>query len=406
MTWKRILTTLVMLVILAGLIWFGFFRQQESNEPAFSQGVPVLTDQAKRQDVPIILHGIGTVRAFQHVDVTPQVGGKLLDLKFKEGETVKKGQVLARIDPVLYQADLDEARAQLASDQADLVRARHDLKRYAELAKNDYASKQQADQARADVQRLQAQIKADKARIASAQAELGYTDVVAPITGRAGIRKVDVGNIMAANDDNGIVTLTQLRPIHVLFTLPGDKLSQIRRAGADKNLPVKVFGSDNEKPLDEGELDVTDNEIDTQTGTLKFRARLPNEDEQLWPGQFVNVQLEVGTRNQALVVPVAAVQQGPDGAFVYGIEDGKARMHKVEVDQEDETQAVITQGLKAGQTVITSGFGQLSDGMRIKQDEQAEDDADNKADTAPDNAAPSAAGSDDNTEQSDSADDS
>lgn len=383
MTWKRILTTLVMLLILAGLIWFGFFREQDSDKPTFSQGVPVLTDQARRRDVPIILHGIGTVRAFQHVDVTPQVGGKLLDLKFKEGETVEKGQVLAQIDPVLYQADLDEARGQLASDQADLIRARHDLERYAKLAENNYASKQQADQARADVRRLLAQIKADKARIASAQAELGYTRVVAPITGRAGIRKIDVGNIMEANDNDGIVTLTQLQPIHVLFTLPGDKLGQIRRTGTDKNLPVKVFGSDNEKPLDEGELDVTDNEIDTETGTLKFRARLPNRDEQLWPGQFVNVQLEVGTQENALVVPVAAVQQGPDGAFVYGIEDGKARMHKVEVDQEDETQAVITDGLEEGQTVITSGFGQLSDGMEVKPDKQSEDDTE-QADPADD----------------------
>lgn len=364
---KRILTGAVMLLVLAGLIWFGFFRHKTGGGHALSHRVPVLTQKATQHDVPVILHGVGTIQACQTVTVRPQVGGKLLKLNFKEGQQVKKGRILARIDPVIYQADLDQAKGQLAMDQASLANARQDLARYAKLAKTNYVSKQKADQARAEVRQDKARVQSDQASIDSARAKLGYTSVVAPITGRTGIRRVDAGNIVSTSDTDGIVVITQIQPITAVFTLPADDIARVRAANAGGPLPVQVLGAHSSKVLDTGRLAVINNQVDTDTGTIKLKARLPNADQKLWPGQFVNVRLQVGTLDNATVVPVAAVQQGPDGAFVYGIDShGKARMHTVQVIQQNETRAVIAQGVAPGERVITAGFGQLSDGAPVK----------------------------------------
>lgn len=371
MTKKRILITGGILVVLAGLIWFGFFVHQNDKRASGRHGqarsVPVLTAKAKTGDVPVILEGVGTIQAYQTVTVKPQVSGKLLHINFKEGQMVHKGDVLAKIDPVTYQADLDKAEAQVDLDQAALANARLDLKRYAKLAKTNYVSKQKADQARATVSQDKAQVAADKAAVASARATLGYTSVVAPITGRTGIRMVDEGNIVDPNSSDGIVVLTQIQPITAVFTLPSDQIGPIRKAADQSELPVTVTGAHSDKALDKGRLEVINNQVDTDTGTIKLKARLPNENQQLWPGQFVNVRLQVGTRHNATVVPIAAVQQGPSGAFVYTIgPDRKASMRDVEVVQQNENRAVIGQGIKPGEAIITAGFGQLSDGARVK----------------------------------------
>lgn len=407
MTMKRILTGAVMLLVLAGLIWFGFFRHKTGGGQDHSRRVPVVTKKATQQDVPVILHGVGTIQAYQTVTVKPQVGGKLLKLNFKEGQQVNKGQVLARIDPVIYQADLDQAKGQLAMDQASLANARQDLARYAKLAKTNYVSKQKADQARAQVRQDKARVQSDQASIDSAQAKLGYTSVVAPVTGRTGIRQVDVGNIVSTSDSDGIVAITQIQPITAVFTLPSDEIPQIRSANAKGPLQVQVLGAHSHRVLDTGQLEVINNQVDTKTGTIKLKARLPNEEQQLWPGQFVNVKLTTGTLDAATVVPVAAVQQGPNGAFVYRIDDhGKARMHTVQITQQNETRAVIAKGVKPGERVITAGFGQLSDGTSVQTDDNdhehhhptSSSDADDADGTHDDNEAGRDDGDDDETD--------
>jgi multidrug efflux system membrane fusion protein len=380
MTRKRILIVAIMLLVLAGLVWFAWSahgRNRRSGGAHGASGVPVLTAKAETKNVPVILNGVGTIQAYQTVTVKPQVGGKLLKLNFAEGQKVDKGDILAQIDPVIYKADLEQAKAKLAMDRASLTNDRLDLKRYAKLAKKNYVSKQKADQARATVRQDEARVASDKAAVDSAQATLGYTSVVAPISGRIGIRKVDAGNIVSPSDTDGIVVITQLQPISVVFTLPAADIAQVRAAAAKGLLPVRVLGAHGKQVLDTGRLEIINNQVDTTTGTIKLKAVLPNADQQLWPGQFVNVGLQVGTLDHATVVPIAAVQQGPNGAFVYGIgNDGKARMQAVTVTQQNETQAVIAQGVTPGQRVITAGFGQLSDGAKVKTDN-------NRSKTAP-----------------------
>lgn len=371
MLMKRILIVSVMLLALAGLLWFGFGMHQSKTAGGHhgkgSGGVPVLTEAATTQNMPVILHGVGTVKAYQTVTVKPQVGGKLLSLDFTEGQQVSKGDVLARIDPVTYKADLEEAEGKLAMDKASLANAQLDLKRYAKLAKTNYVSQQQADQARATVRQDAAQVKSDQASVDSARATLGYTSIVAPISGRTGIRMIDEGNIVSTSDSDGIVVITQLQPINVVFTLPSDDIGRVRSAADNGALPVSVLGTDASNVLDTGTLEVINNQVDETTGTIKLKARLPNDKQNLWPGQFVNVRLQVGTLDHATVIPVAAVQQGPDGAFIYRIgKDDKAEMQRVQVVQQNETQAVIGQGVRPGEQVITAGFGQLSDGAKIK----------------------------------------
>ncbi|MDA3922156.1 MAG: efflux RND transporter periplasmic adaptor subunit [Salinisphaera sp.] len=366
---KRILIVSVMLLALAGLLWFGFGPDQSKKQGRSGHhgGVPVLTQAATTQNVPVILHGVGTVQAFQTVTVKPQVGGKLLSINFTEGQQVHEGDVLAKIDPTTYRAALEESQGKLAMDQASLANARLDLKRYAKLAKTNYVSQQQADQARATVRQDAAQVKSDQASVDGAQATLGYTSIVAPISGRTGIRMVDEGNIVSAGGIDAIVVITQLQPINVVFTLPADDIGRVRAAANGGVLPVSVLGSDSATVLDTGKLTVINNQVDETTGTIKLKARLANDKQNLWPGQFVNVRLQIGMLKQATIVPVAAVQQGPDGAFVYLVGKGdKAAMQPVKVVQQNETQAVIGQGVTPGEPVITAGFGQLSDGARIK----------------------------------------
>jgi membrane fusion protein, multidrug efflux system len=328
--------------------------------------VPVLASAATKEDVPVYFDGVGTSRALNIVTVRAQVDGKLIAVNFKEGQDVEKGFVLADIDPTIYRAQLDQAIAKKAMDEAHLGNARIDLDRYAKLTATNSASRQQYDTQKALVAELEAQVQADQGAIDNAKAMLSYTSIVAPIAGRTGLRLIDAGNIVHATDTTGVVVITQIRPIAIIFTLPQQELPAVNRAFAKGALDVEALADDNRTVVDHGKLVVVDNQVDQTTGTVKLKAEFPNESLQLWPGQFVNVKLLVDTLYDATVVPTAAVQRGPNGTFVYvANDDDTVSVRPVSVSQQDDVRAVLVDGVDTGERVVTTGFAQLNDGTRI-----------------------------------------
>jgi membrane fusion protein, multidrug efflux system len=366
---RRTVSTAIMLLILGGLgyvAWTAFEKKQAVHRTRLDLPVPVLAATPRTQDVPVYLDGVGAVRALNMVTVRPQVDGKLIAVHFTEGQDVKKGDVLGEIDPVIYKAQYDQAVAKKAQDEAQLANQRLDLIRYQQLAASNAGSKQQADTQRAVVAQTEALLNSDQAAIDNAQATLGYTKIIAPISGRAGLRQVDQGNIVHASDATGLVIITQLQPIAVQFSLPQQQIVRVNAASAKGPLSVDVFGNDGVTVVDTGTLKGIDNQVDPTTGTLKLKAELPNANHQLWPGQFVNVRLKVDTLNNALVVPTSAVQRGPAGTFSYVIGDGDMVTAKpVVVTQQNENDAVIASGLSPGDRVVTTGFANLSDGAKV-----------------------------------------
>lgn len=362
--------TLVALAILGGLGYLGWIvtHQQQANNRNQRPDlpVPVLAASPRIQDVPVYLDGVGAIRALNTVTVRSQVDGKLIAVNFTEGQDVKKGDVLGEIDPAIYQAQYDQAVAKKAQDEAQLANQRIDLARYEQLAASNAGSKQQADTQRALVAQTEALVKADQAAIDNAAATLSYTKIVAPISGRAGLRQVDQGNIVHASDTTGLVVITQLQPIAVWFSLPQQQIMRVNAAAAKGTLAVDVFGNDGITVIDTGKLTGIDNQVDQTTGTLKLKAEFPNAQYQLWPGQFVNVRLKVETLMQALVVPTSAVQRGPIGTFSYVIgEDNIVSAKPVTVTQQNEHDAVIASGLSPNDKVVTTGFANLSDGSKV-----------------------------------------
>jgi multidrug efflux system membrane fusion protein len=368
---RFIATAVVALVLIGGAaaIWWQPAKQQQ---PRFGRGsgddgpVPVIAALARQADVPVYLDGVGTSRSLNTVTVRPQVDGRLISINFEEGQQVGRGYVLARIDPTTYQAAYDQVVAKKALDEAQLTNAKMDLDRYAKLAATNSIAHQQYDTQKAMVAQLEAQVRLDQAAIDNAKAILDYTDIKAPIDGRTGIRLVDQGNILRAADATGIVVLTQLQPISVLFTLPQQQLGEVNRAFAKAPLPVDAFGPDNRTVIDQGVLKVVDNQVDQTTGTIKLKAEFPNRDLQLWSGQFVNVRLLIDTLKQVTVAPTAAVQRGPSGTFVYVVQpDSAVAVRPVTVSQQDETQAVIASGLQPDERVVTTGFARLTAGTKV-----------------------------------------
>ncbi|MGO4448686.1 efflux RND transporter periplasmic adaptor subunit [Phyllobacterium sp. TAF24] len=328
---------------------------------------PVLVAEAKSADVPVYIDGVGSVRPLNSVVVRSQVSGKLAAIEFQEGQDVKAGDVLARIDDAIYRAQLDQATAKKAQDQALLANTKLDLERYIRLAQTNAGTQQQADTQRALVAQYEAQLKSDEAAIESAQATLDYTIIRAPIDGRTGIRNVDVGNIVSTSDTTGIVTLSQIKPISVQFSIPQQRLAKINVASAANTLPVQALSGDGKTVIDSGTLAVIDNQVDPTTGTVKLKANFPNDKLVLWPGAFVNARLLVQTLNGAIVVPTASVQRGPTGTFVYLLQEGDTvAMHPVTVGQQDDVQAVITEGVAAGDKIVTTGFARLQDGAKVQ----------------------------------------
>jgi membrane fusion protein, multidrug efflux system len=368
---RRTVSITITLLILGGLgyiAWTAMQQKQVANRPGSRPDlpVPVLAATPRVQDMPIYLDGVGSVRALNNVLVRSQVDGKLIAVNFTEGQDVKKGDVLGEIDPVLYKAQLDQAIAKKAQDEALLANQRLDLARYQQLAASNAGSKQQADTQRATVAQTEALVNSDQAAIDNAQAMLGYTKIIAPLSGRAGLRQVDQGNIIHASDVTGLVIITQLQPIAVQFSLPQQQIVRVNAASARGALTVDVFGNDGITVVDSGTLKGIDNQVDPTTGTLKLKAEFPNASFQLWPGQFVNVRLKVETIAKAVVVPTSAVQRGPAGTFSYVIGDGDIVTAKpVVVTQQNETDAVVASGLSASDRVVTTGFANLSDGAKV-----------------------------------------
>ncbi|MHC2462380.1 efflux RND transporter periplasmic adaptor subunit [Bradyrhizobium embrapense] len=385
----RMVSLLITLVILGGLGYLGWLALQPKQNGGGGRGagarpdlpVPVLAATPQVQDVPVYLDGVGSVKALNTVTVRSQVDGKLLKVNFVEGQDVKKDDVLGEIDPAIYQAQYDQAVATKAKDEALLANQKIDLVRYEQLAASNAGSKQQADTQRALVAQQEAIIKADQAQIDNARTTLGYTKIVAPIAGRAGLRQVDQGNIIHASDTTGLVILTQLQPIAVWFSLPQQQIMRVNAAAAKGQLAVDVFGNDGVTVIDTGKLTGIDNQVDPTTGTLKLKAELPNANYQLWPGQFVNVRLKVETLPQAIVVPTSAVQRGPAGTFSYVIgADNTVTAKPVTVTQQNEHEAVIANGLTTSDRVVTTGFANLADGSKVVV---GKDDGPPAADLAP-----------------------
>ncbi|TXJ08960.1 MAG: efflux RND transporter periplasmic adaptor subunit [Afipia sp.] len=366
---RRTVSIVVWLLILGGLgyLGWGYFKKTETATRARPDfGIPVLAATPRIEDVPVYLDGVGTVRALNNVTVRAQVNGKLLTVNFKEGQDVKAGDVLAEIDPVIYQAQYDQAVAKKAQDEATLANARTDLVRYQQLATAKAGSAQQADTQKALVAQLEAQVKSDQAAIDNAQATLGYTKIVAPLSGRVGLRQVDPGNIVQTSDTTGVVVITQLQPIAVQFSLPQQQIFRVNTALAKAPLAVDVFANDGKTVADTGKVMGVDNQVDQTTGTVKVKAEFPNGNFQLWPGQFVNVRLKVNTLDKATVIPTAAVQRGPAGTFVYVInQDNTVTARPVTVTQQNETIAVIASGVTVEDRVVTTGFANLSEGARV-----------------------------------------
>ncbi len=366
---RRTMSLFIGLVIVAGLGWLAWSHFFGGNNVARTRpdlAVPVLAATPKVEDVPVYLDGVGQVRALNTVTVRTQVDGKLLKVNFIEGQDVKAGDVLAEIDPVIYQAQYDQAVAKKAQDSAQLANARIDLKRYEQLAASKAGSAQQADTQRATVAQLEALVQSDQAAIDNAQATLGYTKIVAPLAGRTGLRQVDPGNIVHASDTTGVVVLTQLQPIAVQFSLPQQEINRVNAASAKGTLAVDVFGNDGRSVVDTGVMRTIDNQVDPATGTVKVKAEFPNPNHQLWPGQFVNVRLKVEVLPKALTVPTSAVQRGPSGTFSYVIgENNIVTAKAVTVIQQDENTAVIASGLTPNDKVVTTGFANLSDGSKV-----------------------------------------
>ena len=367
---RRTVSIAITLMILGGLgyiAWTAFQQKQAANPNARPDlPVPVLAATPRIQDVPVYLDGVGAVRPLNTVTVRSQVDGKLIAVNFTEGQDVKKGDVLGEIDPVIYKAQYDQAVAKKAQDEAQLANQRLDLIRYQQLAASNAGSKQQADTQRAVVAQQEALVNSDQAAIDNAAATLGYTRIIAPLSGRAGLRQVDQGNIIHAADVTGLVIITQLQPIAVQFSLPQQQIVRVNAASAKGELPVDVFGNDGVTVVDTGRLTGIDNQVDPTTGTLKLKAEFPNASFQLWPGQFVNVRLKVDTLSKAVVVPTSSVQRGPAGTFSYVIGDGDIVTAKpVVVTQQNETVAVIASGLTPSDRVVTTGFANLSDGAKV-----------------------------------------
>ncbi len=366
-----VISTIVIAVAAAGW-WYGV--DHAPAERAGGKGgkagaggpVPVTVALTTKQDLPIYLTGLGTVQASFTVGIRPQVDGKLEQVLFKEGEQVRKGAVLAKIDPRLYQASLEQAKARKAQDEAMLVSAQKDLVRSRTLVDKNFQTQQVVDQQQAKVEQLIASIDADKAAIDTAQTNLDYTSVVAPSDGRMGVRMIDPGNIVHASDSQPIATLTLTKPSAVMFTMSARSLNDVRDAMARGPVEIVAFSQDNKRELAKGTLLLIDNIVDQASATMRLKAMFPNEHDELWPGDFVNARLSLETRRDVLTVPSTAIQRGPDGIFAWVI-DEKDVAHPRTITSGPSTgdRTIVTSGLSEGERVVINGQYKLRPSSKV-----------------------------------------
>ena len=338
--------------------------------------VPVSVVTSKQDTLPIYIPAIGNVRSLNSIEISPQVGGVLLDVSVNEGDIVKKGQVLAVIDPRPFKAALDKAQAQMTQDQAQLQNAQNDQKRYSTLAQRDFASRQQVDTQNATVNRYQGVISADQASIDEAKINLGYTVIKSPIDGKVGLRRVDPGNVVQANSSGaGLFSVVQEQPISVIFSLPETDLPTVRDAMRQGQLPALADSPGSDRVLDRGALATIDNAVNTESGTIQIRANFPNPDMLLTPGQFVNIRLQVGTAT-GVTIPHIAVQNGQEGLFVFEVDANKTvKRQNVKVVYDNGKQAVISDGLSSGATIVTAGQSRIGNGTKVSFKDDGADPA-------------------------------
>jgi len=369
---SRTIGWIVLIAVLGGGGYFGWQRYQDGVQKAEAAqkaaarrpAIPVTIAQVENMDFPVYLTGLGTVQAFNTVVVRTRVDGQIDKIAFQEGQMVNQGDLLAEIDPRPFQASLDQAKAKKVQDEANLANANLDLQRYTKLG--EFATRQQTDTQRSTVAQLTAQIAADEAAIANAQTQLDYTQVKSPITGVVGLRQVDIGNIVNASTQTGIVTVTQIEPITVIFTAPEDQLPYISEGQKAGALKVIAITTDGKKPLAEGKLAVINNQVDTTSGTIRLKAVFDNKDHTLWPGQSVSTRLLVRTLKTATVVPDDAVQHGTNGLYAYAVgADNKAELRNVKVSYSIDGRSVVDDGLKAGERVITGGQFKVQPGSLV-----------------------------------------
>jgi membrane fusion protein, multidrug efflux system len=367
---SRTITWVVLIAAIAGVGYYGWQRhsanqaaaQAAAQKKAPAVGVTIGT--VEKSDFPVYLTGLGTVQGFNTVLVRTRVDGQIDKIAFKEGQMVKQGDLLVEIDPRPYQAAFDQAKAKKAQDEANLANANLDLQRYTQLG--EFATKQQTDTQRSTVQQLTAQIAADQAAIDNAQTQLNYTAVTSPISGVVGLRQVDIGNIVNASTQTGIVSVAQVEPIAVIFTAPEEQLPAIMAAQAIAPLKVIAITTDGKTQLAEGTLSVINNQVDTTSGTIRLKAVFQNKDHALWPGQSVSTRLLVKTLKDATVVADGAVQHSTDGLYAYSVDqNNKAVLNKVKVSQSIDGRSVIDEGLSPGQRVITAGQYKVSPGTLV-----------------------------------------
>lgn len=381
---SRWLMPLVFVIAVVAALWYWHAQkpdaaagQQATDQPRKAGGgragmraplAPVQAATAVREAVPRYLSGLGTVTAANTVTVRSRVDGQLMALHFQEGQQVKAGDLLAEIDPSQFKVALAQAEGQLAKDKATLANARRDLARYQQLSKTNLVSRQELDAQQALVNETLGAIKADEAAVASAQLQLNWSRITAPTEGRVGLKQVDIGNQISSGDTAGIVVLTQTHPIDVLFTLPESDIATILQAQkAGKTLTVEAWDRTNKQKLSSGTLLSLDNQIDVTTGTIKLKARFDNQDDALFPNQFVNARMLVDTQQDAIVIPAAALQMGNDGHFVWVLNgDNQVSKHTVTTGIQDSEKVVIAAGLSAGDRVVTDGIDRLTEGAKVE----------------------------------------
>ncbi len=365
---QRVLWVVAGLVLLAALAWIIFRpHAQTGRAPRANTPMPVVTAEAQQGDMPVTINGLGTVTPLAMVTVRTQISGQLIQIGFKEGQDVTKGDFLAEIDRRPYQAALDQAQGQLQRDQAQLANARRDLARYTKLLTENSIAQQQRDTQEALVHQLEGTVATDQGLVDNAALNLAYCRIVAPVSGRVGLRQVDAGNYVQVSDPNGIVVITQVKPISAIFSLPEDNLPAImKRLNAGATLQVIAFDRSGVTKLATGALVTVDNQIDPTTGTVKLRAQFDNSDEVLFPNQFVNMQLLVDTLQGATLVPSAAIQRGAPGTFVYLVKpDDTVSVQAVKLGPGDGERVTVASGIAPGDTVVVDGTDKLREGAKV-----------------------------------------
>ncbi len=353
--------------LIVGWLLVSIFSGDNNGDTGQNSPIPVVAGQVSARNVALYLNGIGTIQAYNTVTVHSRVDGELVNVAFREGQDVKKGDLLAQIDARPQQAALDIALANLAKDQAMLTNSRRDLDRYQETAAKGYSSRQQLDTQTSTASSAAATVQADNAAIENARVQLGYTTITAPLDGVTGIRLVDQGNIVHAGDTTGLVVITQIQPISALFTLPQDALARVAAAKANGPLAVTAIADDGKTELGQGTLELIDNQIDQATGTIRLKATFPNDKRTLWPGQFINIRLQVGDVPDGITVASRVVQRGPNGAFVFVIKpDNTVEVRPVETGAEDRGQTLVTKGLTAGERIVVEGQFRLKAGAKVQ----------------------------------------